>query len=60
MVFIMGLFNKDIMRLFTSNEITNVSVIKNIMYVGIIIYGLYIVINYVINIKLFEKGVNVD
>lgn len=59
-VFIIGLFNKDIMNLFITNDIVNVEVVKIIMVFGIILYTLFIYIYYRIDIKLFEKGVNVE
>ena len=36
-IFIMALFNKDIMNLFNTTEMLNVEVIKTIMYAGVII-----------------------
>lgn len=59
-VFIIGLFNNDVMKLFTSSEILNIDVVKYIMGAGIVIYLFYIIINYFTSIKLFEKGVNVE
>ena len=60
MLFIASLFNSDIMNLFVTNGTVSFSVIKTIMYVSVIIYVLYIIICYIINKKIFEKGVNVD
>lgn len=59
-IFVIGIFNQDIMNLFTSNTITNLGLFKKIMYIAIIIYTICITINYFINTKIFEKGVNVD
>ena len=59
-MFIYALFNKDMLSLFTSNELTDISLLKNVIVLSIIIYSLIIIINYIINIKLFKKGVNVD
>lgn len=59
-LFAIGLFNKDIMNMFITNEIVSVDIIKNIMYLAIGIYTICIIIYYYVNIKLFEKGVNVD
>jgi len=58
--FILGLFNKDIMNLFMTDTITNIDILKLIMYGAIIIYTIYIIIYYLIGLKLFNKGVNVD
>lgn len=58
--FIIALFNKDLMNLFYTNEIINIDTIKLIIYLSIIIYTITLIIGYLINIKLFNKGVNVD
>ena len=59
-MFICGLFNKDIMNLFTTNNIINIDVLKFIMYGAIFIYIIYIIIYYILGLKLFKKGINVD
>lgn len=59
-IFITALFDKNIMNLFYTSEIINISTIKTIMFLAIFIYLLIIIINYFINIKLFQRGVNVD
>ena len=59
-IFILGLFNQDIMNLLNTTTIINVEAIKSIMYAGIVIYLCYITIYYLIGKKQFEKGVNVD
>jgi len=59
-LFILGLFNPDIMNLFNTTNIVDVETIKSILYVGIVIYVVYIISYYFIGKKLFEKGVNVD
>jgi len=59
-ILIYSLFNKDMLSLFTSNEITNISMLKNIIFLSIIVYTTIIIINYIINIKIFKNGVNVD
>ena len=60
LTFIAGLFNKDIMNLFITNEIINVDVVKTTIYLAFAIYILTIIITYIINLKLFKKGVNID
>lgn len=60
MLLVVGLFNKDIMNLFYTTTIIDIDLIKFIIYLAIIIYSFIIVINYFINIKLINKGVNVD
>jgi len=60
MLFIASLFNSDIMNLFVTNSAVSFDVIKIIIYISVIVYGLYIIVCYILNKKLFEKGVNVD
>lgn len=59
-IFIVALFNKDIMNLFFTNQIININMVKIIIYLSIVIYTITLIIGYIINIKLFKKGVNVD
>ena len=59
-MFIISLFNKEMMNLFITNELINVEMIKYIIYIAIIIYTLNLIIIYFVNIKLFKKGVNVE
>ena len=59
-VFIISLFNQDLMNLFTSNIIPSISTIKSIMYLAITVYLLYIMNYYLINVKLLNQGVNID
>lgn len=57
---VFGLFNPNIMNLFITNENPEIDVFKKIMYFGIVIYTILLIIYYVICVKLFEKGVNVE
>lgn len=59
-IFILGLFNPNIMNLFNTVNMIDVNIIRNIIYSGIGIYTFYIIAYYIIGNKLFEKGVNVD
>jgi len=59
-MFICGLFNKDIMNLFMTNNIQNIDILKYIMYGAIVLYIIYIISYYVIGFKLFNKGIDVD
>lgn len=59
-VFIAALFNKDLMNLFYTMETLNVDIIKICIYLALIIYTLNIFVLYFINLKLFNRGVNVD
>lgn len=59
-VFLVALFNKDIMNLFYSMETLNVDMIKLCIYLAIGVYITNIIVLYIVNSKLFSKGVNVD
>lgn len=59
-LFIISLFNKDFMNLFITNSIVDTSIIKIIIFLAIIVYIITTTILYIINIKLLNKGVNVD
>ena len=59
-IFIVALFNSELMNLFFTNKIIDLGMIKTIIYLAISIYSFILVINYIININLFKKGVNVD
>lgn len=59
-IFIIGLFQPNIMNLFTTTEITDLEILKVLMYIAIVIYTITLIINYFINIKLLKRGVNVD
>lgn len=59
-IYIIGLFNQDIMNMFITTDIVSVDLMKNIMYLAIFLYLCCIVLWYVVNTKLFSKGVNVD
>ncbi len=59
-VFIAALFNKDLMDLFFSNQITNFDSLKLILYIAMATYSAIVIILYFVNVKLFKKGVNVD
>ena len=55
MIFIVALFNKDIMNLFVTNEMINVDMVKTIIYMAIIIYTITLFIGYFVNLKLLIK-----
>ena len=59
-IFIVGIFNKDIMNLFITNEIINIDSIHTIIYLAITIYTITIILLHITNIKLFKQGVNVE
>lgn len=59
-VFIVALFNKELMNLFYTMDSLNVETIKICIYLAIVVYTLNIIILYIVNSKIFSKGVNVD
>ena len=59
-IYIIALFNPDIMNLFVTNTNPSVKSLKLIMYLAIAIYTIYNVIYYILNVKLLSEGVNVD
>lgn len=59
-IFIVALFNQDLMNLFLTNEIISIDMIKIIIYLATTIYSINLIIGYFLNIKLFNQGVNVD
>lgn len=59
-IFIVALFNPDLMASFTSNNITNISILKTIIYLSSGIYTVTFIINYLININLLKRGINID
>ena len=60
MVFIVAIFNKDLMNLFYTMNALNISTIKLCIYLAIAIYTVNVFILSIINLKLFKKGVNVE
>lgn len=60
-LFITGLFNKNILDLFTNiNATPSMDILKYLLVIAAIIYLVYIVVCNVISNKLLQKGVNVD
>ena len=59
-VFIVAIFNKDLMNLFFTMDSLSVSTIKLCIYLAISVYSLNIIILYFVNSKIFSRGVNVD
>ncbi len=61
-IYIIGLFNPNIMTLFNSNisNTLTVDIVKTALVLGICLYIILIGIYYFIDIKVFKKGVNVD
>ena len=59
-IFIIGLFNSDIMNLFKSNVILSTSSFKLLIVVAILLYLFVIFIMNLYNKKQFNKGVNIE
>jgi len=59
-MFLIALFNKDFMNLFITKEIINLDILKLVIYFAIVIYTLSMIIIYFINIKLLNKGVDIE
>ena len=59
-LFIIALFNKDILNLIFTNELISMESTKIIIYMSIILYTIIVTVENIINIKLFKKGVDVD
>ncbi len=55
-----GFFTEEIMDLFTSTLVPNVSIVKKVLIGAIVLYVVIIVFYYLLDIRLFEKGVNID
>ena len=59
-IFIVALFDKNIMEMFTSNTITSTEGIRTVFIIVSIAYALFMAIGYIVNVKLLKKGVNVE
>ena len=60
LIAVYGLFDSQIMNLINTTDIINVEAIKKVMYLGVGIYGVYIVLLYCIGKTQLKKGVNVE
>lgn len=60
LIYVLGLFNSDVMNLINTNDMVSIDTIKFIMYSGISMYVIYIIFYYFWGKKQLEKGVNVD
>ena len=60
LLLIFGVFNKDVMLLFTTSTITNIDVLKTVVIFAIIVYmGINVGINY-FAVGSLNKGVNIE
>ena len=60
MMFIYALFDVNIMNLFHTTAIIDAKTIKSVIYLSIAAYSILLIAVYLVNLKLFKKGVNVD
>jgi hypothetical protein len=60
LMFIVGLFNNNVMDLFTSEVLLTSSSIKLLIILAIVIYLIAIIVMNIISKILFNKGVNVE
>ena len=60
LMFIPAIFNSDFMNIFVTTEAINLDILKPAVIYSIISYTLINITGLFINIKLFNKGVNVD
>ena len=60
LMFIIGLFNNNIMDLFTSEVLLTNTSIKLLVILAIVIYLIAIVVMNIVSKILFNKGVNVE
>ena len=60
LLFIVGLFNKNIMNLFNTTEAPNKETIRFMLLGGTILYCVYIVIYYIIGRTIIKHGVNIE
>jgi hypothetical protein len=58
-LFVVGLFNSDIMSIFNNIEVSS-NALKGMMLVAILVYAIYNLGIYFLGNKLLNKGVNVD
>ena len=58
-IYISGLFNSDIMNVFTSTNFT-LTTFKSILLIAMITYTVLIIVEYIVGLKTVESGVNID
>ena len=57
---IFALFNDKFMNLFLTKEAVDINTLKAVILIAIISYLIVIIVDFILNLKLFKKGVNVD
>lgn len=59
-VFLFGLYNPDIMNLFTTTEVIPVPVLRNLIVSCSFLYIFLVIVYYLLSIYYLKKGVNID
>ncbi len=60
LVFALGMFDGNVMSLFTSSSLPSGATIRFLAYSAVAIYLLWNVIYYVLDIRLLRRGINID
>ena len=58
--YIIALINPNIMEIFKTNQITNISTIKTFIYLALVIYTFILITLNIVNMTLLKKGVAVE
>ena len=59
-IYVLGLFDSNIMNLIKTNDVININSIKLLIYFVITLYLIFTIIIYFIGLKSLQKGVNVE
>lgn len=59
-VFVSALFNKDLMNMFFTNELSSISILKFVFILIGAAYLVFVILGFILNTKLLKKGVDVD
>ncbi len=59
-LFIYGLFNKDVMNIIKTTGVIDMAIVKQAFIFGIVIYLIYNIFYIILGSKLLKKGVNVE
>ena len=60
LLFLLGLVNKDILNLFMTNTVSDLTVIKQILYLAILFYTTVLGFYYLLNQHLLKQGIDVE
>lgn len=60
LIFVLGLFNSNVMDIFNTTDTVDISAVKIIIYFAMAIYMVYSIACYQFGKKQLEKGVNID